>query len=427
MFTPIAAQSAIGKVASLTVNALLARGHDVAVVGADSSLPTKELTHDFPVPLLSWQDTAKVERLLANVDLCIYQIGDCLGFHRGCLEWLPKAPGVICLHDFFVGNLFQGWCHASGTPPQSIIRHWYGNEVVELVLKSVASELFYQETHSIAPMTEWVSSLGLGVLTHSSWGVESVLRGCPGPVAVTPLCYEPHLTIQQEHEKSNSDQVFRIATLGSMNPNKRASSVIQAIGQSTRLRDSTEYRLVGAISDSMRQLLVSQARCQRVCLRVDGAVDSDTFCDAIQNTDAICCLRWPALEAGSASLIEAMLHGKATLVTDTGAYAEVADDCVVKISQEREIDEIQAALERLFENAKAREELGARARAYAVQNYAPEKYADSLLQLSDQVLASAPRLKALTALSQTAFSWGATSEMLRHPKLTEPLRILERD
>jgi hypothetical protein len=61
--------------------------------------------------------------------LVIYQIGDNYDFHGGAIPWLDKLPGVVCLHDFFVAHLFNGWAQSNRQVAEEVLRLWYGDEV----------------------------------------------------------------------------------------------------------------------------------------------------------------------------------------------------------------------------------------------------------------------------------------------------------
>ena len=125
--------------------------------------------------------------------------------------------------------------------------------------------------------------------------------------------------------KGPVDERFRVLTIGHVNTNKRAEAVIRAIGASSVLRERTVYRLVGAIRPEIADKLARLARETGVNITISGEVDDESMVDAIRQADVVSCLRWPALEAASASTIEALLYGKSTIVTDTGFYSEIPD------------------------------------------------------------------------------------------------------
>lgn len=428
MFTPAIEASAIGRMASVVTRTLITLGHTVVVVRAENSSLLRGDTHDFGATMLPWTESAKVEDLVRSADVLVYQIGDNYTYHRGCVEWLRRAPGVICLHDFFLGNLFCGWAENRKPDAMATLRACYGERIAETFFGYKSSEDLIHATKDTAPMTEWICSMAYGVITHSSWGIQRVVDSCPGPVRIAPLAYDAPSSASVLNSLVNrelSTEAFNVLTVGHINPNKRAESVIRAIGNSAVLRRNTTYRLVGHIQPDMSQHLASLARSLQVKLVISGKVDSDTLLQALGEAHVICCLRWPSLEAASASAAEAMLYGKPVVVTDTGFYSELPDACVRKIQIQDEIPELQQALEYLCENESDRLALGAKAAEWATVTFSAKNYANQLIAVSLAAQRAAPMLKATQSLAGTLWRWGASPNLMTLSDTTEPLRLFD--
>jgi glycosyltransferase involved in cell wall biosynthesis len=382
VFTPGAKTSAIGRMTSLVTRELVSAGHGVTVVRSETETLLATPSHDFDAPVLDWTDHARVLGNARAADGIVYAIGDSYGFHRGALEWLPKLPGLICLHDFFLGDLFHGWAQADLSAANAILRTWYGEESALRFFSHRTVEDFIEGTRQASPMTEWVCAMASGVITHSNWGVERVLSSCAGPVRVVPLAYDAaSLPSTTSDVAVNEGDRFRVLTVGHINPNKRVAGVIRAIGNSASLCERTTYRLAGSIRPETAQQLTALAKQCHVDLVISGQVDELTLARAFEEADVVSCLRWPSLEAASASAIEAMLYAKPTIVTDTGFYSEIPDACVVKIDAGRELDDLQAALEHLAVNRDARRALGIEARRWAEATFSAPNYAEAIVQM----------------------------------------------
>jgi glycosyltransferase involved in cell wall biosynthesis len=403
-FTPASQQSAIGRVSKLVVHALRDHGHEVDVVRAEDVSQLDSPAHPFGAPLFAWNDEAAMSELNAKCDAFVYQVGNNFPYHCGCLEWMPRRPGIVCLHDYFVGNLFYAWADRVGGQAANVVRAWYGDEVASHYF-SYRGEQFLDETYDKAPMTEWIAAQALAVLTHSSWGVDRVLAACPGPVLVVPLAYEAPQAF--EEPTPPPADTFRILTVGHVNPNKRAESVIAALSMS-ELRRCSLYQIVGLVEPSMARKLRGLANEQGVAVDIAGEVDDEALGLAIRNADVIACLRYPTLEAASASTIEAMLSGKAVLVTDAGFYSELPSDCVRKISPAREVADLRRELESLYADREQRAALGKRAQAWARKTFTAANYADSLVSLCQRAARAAPLVQASASFARTLVGWGAT-------------------
>jgi glycosyltransferase involved in cell wall biosynthesis len=139
----------------------------------------------------------------------------------------------------------------------------------------------------------------------------------------------------------------------------------------------------------------------------------------------VCCLRFPALEAASASTIEAMLYGKAVIVTDTGFYRELPDDCVCKVAPNQEVSDLQKTLVFLLQNPAERSALGKRAAQWATATFSPRLYANRLVDFALRAARTQPVIEASRFFANLLVSWGATGEGLPMQDTLAPLRIFE--
>ena len=421
MFTPGLRASAIGRMATLVVHALSAAGHDVTVVRCEQENLMNQAPHDFGVDLLHWTDRARVDSVVAAADTVVYQVGDNYEFHVGCLEWLERAPGIVCLHDFFLGHLFWSWANQHPSRARAVLKLWYGEAIAADYFGHRDSAAFIDATADFAPMTEWIGAMASGVITHSNWGVKRLFHACPGPVHVVPLPY--NAPGGGNGAPPDDSRTFRILTIGHVNPNKRIGSVISAIGNSPVLRDHTVYRLVGSVQADTVVNLSGLARNHQVNLVISDELDNAALVTAIDQADVVTCLRWPSLEAASASAIEAMLYGKPVIVTDVHFYSELPDDCVLKIDPNDEVQSLQRALERLYHSPELRRALGSRAQQWAQTVFRADNYAASLVQMAADVSQVRPALTAIDRLTQTLGRWGARSDLLSADHTSGPLAL----
>jgi glycosyltransferase involved in cell wall biosynthesis len=420
MFTPGLESSAIGRVSALVTQQLLALGHSVVVVRSEHGELLRRATHDFGTRVVAWKDTALVNEVLRDSDVVVYQVGDHYPYHEGCLEWMPRNPGVVCLHDFFVGNLFYGWAESRRSDADNVLRILYGEATGDSYF-GFASTDFIGGTRDTAPMTEWVASLACAVVTHSSWGLERVLAACPGPVRVVPLAYVSPPPAPARPAPDPAE--FRVLTVGHVNSNKRAESVIRAIGDSPKLRGCTTYRLVGAVQPGTAVRLADFAQSLGVRLVISGESPPDELAAALAEADVVCCLRWPTVEAASASTIEAMLCAKPVVVEDTGFYAELPDDCVAKVQPEREIAELQDTLERLWADSRMRQEMGERASRWAAETFTATNYAEQLVEIAADCRRALPVMEVVEGAVQQLKLWGDVSHLVDLAETIEPLRL----
>jgi glycosyltransferase involved in cell wall biosynthesis len=225
-----------------------------------------------------------------------------------------------------------------------------------------------------------------------------------------PLPYNAPMALAPA--KSLQRHGLNILTVGHVNANKRIASVVQAIGKSALLRENVAYRVVGSIQSDTVIALSTLARNHQVNLIISDVLDNAALSNALDQADIITCLRWPSLEAASASAIEAMLYGKAVVVTDVHFYSEIPDDCVIKIDPHNELASLTAALERLCGDPALRTGMGERARRWAQATFRADHYAEAMVQMGTHVGAIKPVVAAFDWCYQTLARWGGSVDLL---------------
>jgi glycosyltransferase involved in cell wall biosynthesis len=243
-------------------------------------------------------------------------------------------------------------------------------------------------------------------------------------VHIVPLAYEvlrcEEINDVYEYDRNDS---FNILTIGHVNANKRAAQVIRAIGNSSLLNRRSVYRLVGKVQPEIARGLSGLAGGHKVNLIISGEVDDAALASALARADVVSCLRWPSLEAASASAIEAMLYRKATIVTDTGFFKELPESVVKKLDPGNEVASIQVALEYLASNSNSRSELGARAAAWARATFSAENYAFRILEIGKCIGRSDPKVAAVDHFVQLMNSWNASEGLMTLDHAIKPLEI----
>ncbi|QGW80722.1 glycosyltransferase family 4 protein [Variovorax paradoxus] len=427
-FSPMATNSAIGRVTVLIVRALMAQGDSAVVVRTEHEQRLDKPAHACDTELIDWTQTAAVEAAISSADALIYQIGNNYSFHCGGLHWLATHPGIVCLHDFMVTHLFAEWAEGRRAEAEAILADWYGEELAEAFYKANTAESFIEMATQSCPMTEWICSMALAVVSHSHWGMARVAQSCAGPLRVVPLPYDaPSCTSAMSLAASPPPQKSRvnILTVGHVNPNKRVDSVIRAIGSSALLRDTVSYRLCGLIGPQVEQSLSRLARDLGVQLVISGEADDAALQQAMNEADIACCLRWPSLEAASATTIEGLLYGKAVIVMDAAFYSELPDDCVRKISPFNEVAELTEVLEELCGNAATRQAMAHRGQVWAEHTFSAPNYARELANLSVSAAAAQPVLSMVGTLVSTLDRWGASPALMMSDEIADALQLFQ--
>jgi glycosyltransferase involved in cell wall biosynthesis len=383
-------RSAIGFFGTEIVRELVSLGHHVEVLrtetGADALLPSRPAL----VPIHAADGWSA--GLADAYDGVIVNLGNHYGFHGAAIPLLRETASLVILHDAWMGHFIDGWRHAAGEDAWRVDRLVSG---------------LGQDPSGIGAL----SALAFGAVVHGPHYLKAVEAACPGPVAYFPLSYasKPLPPARLLGEGVAGDRLV-VTTIGHVNRNKRVDEVIRAIGGSERLRERVFYMLVGPVEpDEQTRLLALAQHVGAPAPHFTGWVPDEVLLMLMVGTDVFSCLRYPALEGGSASLITAMLSGRPTLVSDHAGYAEVPEELVMKCAAGEEAAYVMHHLETVMDHPAAARAMGERAREYARRTFAPAAYAEKLLETLDRATRAAPSIRASRAVGRKLAEIGIRS------------------
>jgi len=356
--TPVHRRSAIARFSELVVAELIAAGCDVTIGATETSFDSADRHSFSELPI------AGASNHLANgaaFDIIVANFGDHYPNHAMALGALAFPLMIGIFHDADMSNFANGMRAAQHDPIGENGDWPVGRNVVAAIARRCG-----------------------GAVVHSRFYL-SAAESCDGPIAAIPLAWSPPRPNRERSASGPLVAPFRLVTFGNINPNKCPDRVIEAIGASAVLKEAVEYRLVGAVEPGVESSLRDLAGRLGVRLVVVGRVDDPELLDELAQAAAVSCLREPVLEGASASAIEAMMQGCVVMVSDAGFYADLPDDCVVKVPAETDSSSIRIALEKIYASPEACAALRGRARDYSLATFSPAKYADALLRLAHDV------------------------------------------
>lgn len=372
--TPVSKKSAIAQFSKMIVDELGSRNQDVVVVSSEAGAIKESLFSD----CVEYTDINAIRALWDGGAKFLYNVGNNYDYHVGVLEICNKFPGVGIFHDVYLYDLFYGWISSLSLDAHDEFLSILYGELVPLDLRSVKDVLAHRVENF--PMLEWVAPKFSSIITHSRFAADRMRRLVLGPVSSVPLAYKAPIQVDVPDvgQKSCIHDRMIVSTFGDANSNKRIESVIRGIASSGVLKERIRYNVVGSISEAYKQKITDLASALGVDLNVVGRVSSESYAQHMNATAVVCCLRYPPTESASATLIESLLSGKLTLVTDVGCYSDVPDDLVVKIPQDDEIRGLAYGMDLALQNFEFAEATGRRARSWAEQNYSVDAYVDGV-------------------------------------------------
>jgi glycosyltransferase involved in cell wall biosynthesis len=390
--------SAIATFGQMIVSELLTRGHEVTIFRSELGQALAEKPLPTPVRVESLHATS-IDTLRHSFDGIIANVGDHYPFHGAIIGLLERCPCLAIFHDGLVANLAAAWAHEAAGGEKSLralVQQLYGDGAWE------EGTLYWDWNRieipaSMRPMTEWLAPLTAGIVTHSAFWTPRMQAACSGKVDVVPLAF-PDFRVPPPQAHGGK---LVVATIGHINPNKRADQVLVAIASDPVLRAECEYRLLGPITDAERERLNRLSRELGISPpRFLGWLSDEAMRAEIAEVNVITCLRYPIIEAGSASLVTAMYTERPTLVSRHGLYAEIPDDTVLGCTPGKEAADIATHLRAILADPPAALALGQRARAHALKFNSAAYYVDRLLPAVAAATAAAPAIGAASRLGK---------------------------
>ena len=415
-FTPYSRKSAIARFSAAVAREL---AQEVTVdlwhPRADDALLTE-------LRSVAFRDASEVDgHELAAYDLLVYNLGNHLPFHREIYEVSRRFPGLCVMHDFVMHHFFAAYYLEFLRWPQGYVALMkrfageHGAAVAGDVLAGRRPPVWETDEVIRYPLFEAGIRGAYGVVTHSEFFRRQVEAVSPAPVARLNLAYElrPLNSVLSRQDLEIPDSKLLAVTIGHVNPNKRVSSVLRALAANRDLLERIVYVVAGPCEPGcMTELkgIVLQHGMEGA-VRLMGYVEDGPLQAYLRHADLCINLRFPAIEGASASLIEEMLYGKAVIVTDTGFYSELPDDCVMKIRPEHEQEDLTLALRRLVTDAGLREAKGSRAREFAEKHFRVDRYAKDFLKFAWKVRSAKPLLKLADRVAGELKCMGVTADM----------------
>jgi len=360
--TPFNTRSAIGRFSKFVCDELVARGHDIDVIrteGADE-LKLEPLPSTLRVITTADSDVDDYDVLIAN-------FGNHAPFHAALLDLIVKRAPIAIFHDAEMRDFEWGMLQTHG--------------IAIPLAPGIAEEQLAEDEENIVdpfarPLLGTLAAMSCGAVIHGPHYRCTVTSYCAGPVHDIPLCY-PDTRLARPTPQPSPGR--RIAIFGMISEHKQPRRVMQAIARAQRHTGEIELHLAGAIEEHYREKLLTEADALGLASPVfHGYLPDDALENVLEQAHAICCLRHPVTEGGSASLITALYCRRPLIVCDVASYSLVPDEMVYKVSYGNDIADLAATIVQILDHPVEAEERAFEAQRWAADRFSASSYCDAL-------------------------------------------------
>jgi glycosyltransferase involved in cell wall biosynthesis len=262
----------------------------------------------------------------------IYQLGN-NPHHEWIYREAIRTPGVIVLHDLVLHHLIvemtlaigdiEGYARALRTSHGAAGEAW---------ARGRAAGLHSEMGNFLLPASVEVAQRSLGVIVHNEWAAGRLRSfGVTTPIFVVPHPFEPQPAARgqreevRRHHRYGNDALV-IGLFGFLTSAKRADVILAAFARA-RERDARLQLLV--VGDPAPNIDVKAFQSDGITFT--GYIEDAAFAAHFAAVDRLVNLRYPSAGETSGTLIRAFEAGKPVAVSDYAQFAELPDDCVVKI------------------------------------------------------------------------------------------------
>lgn len=356
------------------------------------------------VRILDFFSDPSLLKSVTGFDRALYHMGNNPWYHLELLKAFDVFPGAVCLHDLVVYYL------AAGLGTGGLLRELLLEDPAHALasLKEIEAQspegnvLRYQQA-SRYPCVQGLLRATAHVIVHNRTSADALRAlSYAGTIDVIPLLdYADERVPASAGEIGElrahlgfgeSDLVF--GAFGFIGPTKRLDKVLDAMAllRSRCAAERLRLLIVGEGADALDRKLRTLGLQDIV--KKAGFVDDAGFQRHLTAIDALVNLRYPSHGESSASLIQAMSHGKPCLVTDDAWFSELPDEAVVKVGfGDTEVDEIAKAMARMLDDPEWARRVGETGRGHILTQHDPDAVASrfvAALEAVPQSLAPAP-------------------------------------
>ncbi len=364
----------------------LAKHLDISVFTDAPERVDQSLRRRFPI-----QETEAYAARRWDFELALYHMGNS-AFHDAMYTVCLRYPGVVVLHDYELLHLMGHRTISQGNPVGYLREIAYASGVEEM--RSVHDTLRQGLPHAhAAPLNERLLDLSLGLIVHSRYARERAWQRRPDlPVEVVqaPITQRWSAHPRRLHEWPSGSVI--LASAGQVTVAKQLDLALRAF---KRLRESApqaRFLVIGQWFPTEVDLarLVEQLGLGDTVHCTGHVENLAEFVDWIAGADVVVNLRSPTVGETSAAALRAMAAGRALIVSDHGWYAELPDDCCIKVPPGDE-DALYGAMRRLVDEPGLRQAMGASSLQHAAEMHSPAAAAAGYARFIRQLLADLDR------------------------------------
>lgn len=363
----------------------LANHYEIDVVVDQPEVVDDWIEANFPIRSLRWffDQGRTCERVL-------YHFGNS-PFHAHMFGMSQQHPGVVVLHDSWLGAARNWMAHDAGKPDAFL---------AELYDSHGFAGLHHERTHGRAsaldafPVSRDVINHALGVIVHSRYAVDQARlhygKTAAGKFTVVPF---PRQLLHGDRRVARrllgiGPDDFLVCSFGMLAPTKLNDRLLAAWFQSSLSKDGRCHLVFvgenhgGDYGQCLRATMQGSRDGTRV--HITGFVSETTYADYLAAADLAVQLRTASRGETSAAVFDVLAHGMPLIVNAHGTVRELPEPVALQVPDRFTDSELVQALQQLRSNPEHRDALSVAAVSLIEQHHptaVAQRYRDAIEQL----------------------------------------------
>ncbi len=266
-------------------------------------------------------------------DVAVYHIGN-NPWHSFAYETALRHPGVVVMHEANLHHLIADITIRRGDWDAYLAEAELNGGPAALEYAQRVRKLEAGPDYEGVAMTRRLLESARGLIVHSDFVARQMrAQGFEGPIATIPHgAWIPQTDRNGARQSLGLDETSPlIGAFGYLKPYKRIAESLRALRRLVKINPRVRMILVGEPHPDfdVAQLIRTLGLSEHV--RILGFTPIEKFVEYIGACDIVLNLRYPTVGETSGSLQRALGLGKAVIVSDVGAFAELPDEVCLKV------------------------------------------------------------------------------------------------
>ncbi len=305
-------------------------------------------------------------------DRILYNIGNSF-YHGYMIPLLEEIPGVVILHDIFLGDLIN-WINNSGIFPGIMSEEaYYSHGWSGLLEKKKDLEKFILNF----PLNARILNNAIGVIIHNKYSLD-ILKKYFSILELDRFAIVPHLKkIEETSHKLDLKEPI-IISLGFINHIKAPELIIEGFAKSL-LKNNPNSKLifVGEPINNYKEKLYKLAEKLGIInkVKITNFVSEELYKSYIQKAFIAIQLRKNSRGETSGTLLDLLSFGVPVIVNRHGSFIEFPENTVYFVYENPTAEDIADAINNLYLNSELRKKLSTNSIEYIKNYHCPKKVA----------------------------------------------------